>query len=112
MTLTTATHLPSTTSKPLAALLWAARFVAARAIALLQVMKHRREVRTLLELDDRALQDIGLLRNDVMGALAHPVLKDPSIVLLVRSVERRSRVRARTPAPRGVSDRVRAEENC
>jgi uncharacterized protein YjiS (DUF1127 family) len=112
MTVTTATHLPSTTNKPAAALLRAVRFIVGRVVALLQVIKHRREVRTLLELDDRALQDIGLVRNDVMGALAHPVMKDPSIVLLVRSVERRSRVRARALPPRRVSEPVRAEEPC
>ena len=112
MTVTTASHLPGPKNKPMAALLSALRFVVGRVVALLRLVKHRREVRTLLELDDRALQDIGLLRNDVMGALAHPVIKDPSIVLLVRSVERRSRVRARALAPRRVSEPGRVEETC
>ena len=61
---------------------------------------HRSEIRQLLELDDRQLKDIGLLRNDVLGALAQPIVRDPSIALLVRSVERRSRLRNIEPCRR------------
>lgn len=60
-----------------------------QALALVRAVIHRRDVRLLLEMDDRALKDIGLVRNDVLGALAEPLMKDPSTVLLVRSVERR-----------------------
>lgn len=49
---------------------------AARAIA------HRGEVRRLAELDDRALRDIGLVRSDVASALAEPLFRDPSTVLV------------------------------
>jgi uncharacterized protein YjiS (DUF1127 family) len=48
-------------------------------------LKHRREVGRLAELDDRALQDIGLVRSRVDLALAEPYFVDPSAVL-VRSV--------------------------
>jgi uncharacterized protein YjiS (DUF1127 family) len=63
-------------------------------VAVLRAVSHRRDVGRLLELDDRALHDIGLVRTDVLGALAQPLVKDPSTVLLVRSIERRARVRA------------------
>jgi hypothetical protein len=39
------------------------------------------------------LKDIGLTRLDVLGALGEPMFKDPSTVLMIRSVERRSRYR-------------------
>ena len=57
-------------------------------------LKHRGAVRGLADLDERALKDIGLLPSDVHGALAEPFYRDPSTVLLLRSVERRARVRA------------------
>lgn len=73
-----------------------ARWTAAgsRAIA------HRWEVRTLLELDDRALRDIGLARDDVRRALDQPLAKDPSTFLMIRAVDRRSRRRALAPSCR------------
>jgi len=64
-----------------------------RGLALARALRHRGEVRRLAELDERALNDIGLTRLDVVGALAQPIFKDPSTVLMVRSVERRSRSR-------------------
>ena len=63
-------------------------------VAVLRAINHRRDVSRLLEMDDRALKDIGLVRSDVLGALAQPITKDPSTVLMVRSVEHRARVRA------------------
>jgi|tagenome__1003787_1003787.scaffolds.fasta_scaffold18625116_1 uncharacterized protein YjiS (DUF1127 family) len=67
---------------------------AARTVAgFARTIAHRRRVQSLLELDERALKDIGLLRNDVLGALAQPLFTDPSTVLLIRSVERRARAR-------------------
>ncbi|MDB5592613.1 MAG: hypothetical protein JWR86_3138 [Enterovirga sp.] len=62
--------------------------------ALVRVLRHRSAVRRLLELDDRALKDIGLLRGDVLGVLARPLSSDPSAFLLVRAVERRAAGRA------------------
>ena len=53
----------------------------------------RHDVKRLMELDERALNDIGLTRSDVDSALAEPLFRNPSTVLL-RSVERRSRADA------------------
>ncbi len=61
-----------------------------------KALEHRREVRHLAELDERTLKDIGLSRSEVDGALAEPLYRDPSLVL-VRSVERRMRLRAVSP---------------
>ena len=67
---------------------------ALRALAsLARAVRNRREVMHLLELDDRALKDIGLVRNDVAGALDAPLTRDPSVLLRLRSVERRARAR-------------------
>jgi uncharacterized protein YjiS (DUF1127 family) len=57
---------------------------------LARAISDRQDVKRLMELDDRALKDIGLSRSDVDGALAEPLFRNPSAVLL-RSVERRSR---------------------
>ena len=78
----------------------AARFLAAvsqvaRSIfGFVRNIGNRGDVRMLLEMDERGLKDIGLTRSDVLGALAQPMLKDPSKILLVRSVERRASARA------------------
>jgi hypothetical protein len=60
----------------------------------IRAIGNRRDVHLLLEMDERALKDIGLTRHDVLGALANPLLRDPSKILLVRSVERRARSRS------------------
>ncbi len=52
--------------------------------------RHRREIRNLAEFDDRMLSDIGLTRNQVMGALAEPFLRHRA-VHLVRWDEQSSR---------------------
>jgi len=56
-------------------------------ISLAKAFQARREVRNLAEFDERMLKDIGLTRSDVMGALAEPMHRNPSWVL-VRCVER------------------------
>lgn len=89
-----------------------ARFVRSKLVALVRVVAHRRDVRTLLELDERSLRDIGLSRSDVIGALDQPFGVDPSVILTVRSVEQRSRLRraemASRPLTLGSRSRVRA----
>lgn len=85
------------TGTPKAALRGFSRMMAGAARAVLSLgraLAHRRDVQLLLDLDERALKDIGLVRNDILGALAEPLIKDPSTILLVRSVERRARLRA------------------
>lgn len=72
-----------------------------RLVSLWTAVLHRREVVRLLDLDDRQLRDIGLIRNDVLGALAEPITRDLSHLLLDRSSDRMSRVRAIASAPRG-----------
>jgi uncharacterized protein YjiS (DUF1127 family) len=53
--------------------------VAVRAVRLFAAaLKNRNEVRSLHELDDRALKDIGLLRSDIVSALDQPLYRDPS----------------------------------
>ena len=63
----------------------------------LVALKHRHAIKGLAELDERALKDIGLLPSDVHGALAEPFYRDPSTVLLLRSVERRAAKRVLAP---------------
>jgi uncharacterized protein YjiS (DUF1127 family) len=58
--------------------------------AVMTAIRHRHEVKHLAELDDRALKDIGLVRGDVEAALAEPLFRDPSSVL-VRSAHRDAR---------------------
>lgn len=74
----------------------AGRFVRRAAgivVAVVRAIVHRREVTDLLHLDDRQLKDVGLVRGDVLGALAGPLSADPSIILRLRSVDHRARVR-------------------
>jgi len=59
-------------------------------INLFRALKHRREIIQLADFDDHMLKDIGLTRSDVEGALAEPLVHNPSLVL-VRCAERHSR---------------------
>ena len=88
------------------------QFVVLGIRALVRAISHRREVHHLLELDERSLRDIGLVRSDVIGALDQPWVKDPSAILVVRSVSRRSRLRARANAARRLNVRPNAEISC
>jgi uncharacterized protein YjiS (DUF1127 family) len=74
--------------------------------SLARALRHRREVLSLADLDERALKDIGLTRVDVIGALAQPLYKDPSRILQVRSVERRARARTVVVIPEWADERV------
>jgi len=57
-----------------------------------RTIKHRAEVRQLADFDDHMLEDIGLTRGEVDGALDQSIFDNPS-VLLVRSFEHRQRSR-------------------
>jgi uncharacterized protein YjiS (DUF1127 family) len=61
------------------------------------VLKNRREVARLSDLDDRALKDIGLIRSDVQAALAVPLFSDPSHHLMEVAGHKRSPSRAAEP---------------
>lgn len=106
--ITTETH-SSRNSGPTAAVRRVLHSVWLGLTALIRAMIHRRDVRGLLDLDERSLQDIGLSRADVVDALAEPIAKNPSTILLVRSVDRRSRLRALSHAARRVKEPVTTE---
>lgn len=52
-------------------------------------MRHRREIAALLRADASVLRDLGLMPSDVDSALAQPMWRDPSYILLASSAERR-----------------------
>ncbi|HLH89773.1 MAG TPA: DUF1127 domain-containing protein [Xanthobacteraceae bacterium] len=52
--------------------------------------RHRGDFVLLSSLDDRMLRDIGLTRGDLNDALAEPLWRDPTAVLVRRQRERRS----------------------
>jgi uncharacterized protein YjiS (DUF1127 family) len=88
----------------------AARFAAAwtqvlgSTVAVARALLNRRAVAPLLELNDRELRDLGLTRDDLRTALRQPLVRDPSVVLMVRAVDRRSLARAAAaPARRAPS---------
>ena len=92
-TITTASTPFSAASPSAGGMTRLARLVGSWLVATARIAVHRRDVRSLLELDDRCLRDIGLTRGDVVGALSQPFGVDPSSILVVRSVEQRSRHR-------------------
>lgn len=103
MTRSTAPHLaPASPSL----VVRAGRGIVRRILDLARAFRDRQEVKRLVEMDDRALKDIGLLRSDVDGALAEPLFRNPSAVLL-RTVERRSRIDASARATKPVRPVVR-----
>ena len=64
-----------------------------RVAGLAQAFKHRRDAAALASFDDRMLADIGLSRSDLRDALAEPMWRDPTAILVNRADERRIRRR-------------------
>jgi uncharacterized protein YjiS (DUF1127 family) len=64
-----------------------------RVAGLVQAFKHRRDAAALASFDDRMLADIGLSRSDLRDALAEPMWRDPTAILVNRADERRVRRR-------------------
>ena len=60
--------------------------------ALRRIVVNRAQVRTLANLDDRVLHDIGLTRSEVHGTLSTGMFADPSIMLCARDADRRNLV--------------------
>lgn len=58
--------------------------------SLLMCFQRRNMVNQLLGLDDHMLRDMGLSRSDVVDAASEPIWRDPSRLLKVRAVERRT----------------------
>jgi uncharacterized protein YjiS (DUF1127 family) len=68
-------------------------------LGLLRAMRHRAEVRSLVELDEHILRDIGLSRADVLAALAQPPHRDPSRSLDAVCCRARAFANRLRPAP-------------
>ena len=88
------THLSTAAALPSPTLVERAAGVCQRVLDTVRGLRHRRELTQLLDLDDRMLKDIGLVRNEVLGALAAPLSCDPSGLL------RRSRLACGIPQGR------------
>ena len=63
--------------------------VALRVVNFLRAVKARHEMDRLVGFDDRMLADIGLTRGDLRDAVAEPLWRDPTAILVARSRERR-----------------------
>jgi uncharacterized protein YjiS (DUF1127 family) len=66
---------------------------------LIKVVRDRRDILSLAEMDERMLKDIGLSRSDVDEALAEPFYQSPSWVL-VRCMEQKATRPAKVAPPR------------
>jgi uncharacterized protein YjiS (DUF1127 family) len=75
----------------LARLAGAAGTVALRLVEFIRAYGNHRDLQTLANFDDRMLADIGLTRGDVRDAIAEPLWRDPSNILVTRVRERRLR---------------------
>jgi uncharacterized protein YjiS (DUF1127 family) len=63
--------------------------VALRVVNFVRAYLNRRDMQVLAGFDDRMLADIGLTRGDLRDAIAEPLWRDPSHMLVIRSRERR-----------------------
>jgi uncharacterized protein YjiS (DUF1127 family) len=101
--MTTITMTPATAAKAFGRIAEFTGTVALRTVNFVRAYLNRRDVRTLAGFDDRMLADIGLTRGDVRDAVAEPLWRDPTTILVSRVQERRS---ARRPRASRASFRI------
>jgi uncharacterized protein YjiS (DUF1127 family) len=92
----TITMTPSTGAKAFTRIAESAGAVVLRVVDFVRAYLNRRDIHTLAGFDDRMLADIGLTKGDVRDAIAEPLWRDPTAVLVSRVRERRL---ARRPGP-------------
>jgi uncharacterized protein YjiS (DUF1127 family) len=78
--------------------------VALRVVNFLRAVKSRHELEGLVGFDDRMLADIGLTRGDLRDAIAEPLWRDPTAILVARSRERRLARRLQVTSAAGLVD--------
>ena len=77
-------------------------------VALGRAYKNRRDMAILASFDDRMLQDVGLTRGDLRDAVAEPLWRDPTNVLVKRACERRTALRGLRNAVHNLMQRSRS----
>jgi len=87
MTKLTTSVVPVPFAKALAGFATAAARLGNRVVV---AWRHRGDVSMLASFDERMLRDIGLTRSDLNDALAEPMWRDPTAVLVRRQRERRA----------------------
>jgi uncharacterized protein YjiS (DUF1127 family) len=100
--MTMTTTLPAATA--FARFNHAAGTVALRVVNFLRAVKRRHELEGLVGFDDRMLADIGLTRGDLRDAIAEPLWRDPTAILVARSRERRLARRLQVTSAAGLVD--------
>jgi uncharacterized protein YjiS (DUF1127 family) len=100
--MSTITMTPPTAANTLARIAGLAGTVALRIVNIVRAYLNRRDMQVLAGFDERMLADIGLTRSDVRDAVAEPLWRDPTSVLVSRAKERQlSRPRGRGPGRSG-----------
>jgi uncharacterized protein YjiS (DUF1127 family) len=92
MSALTTSALPAVLTQAVAALGATARRVCRQ---LVEAWRRRNDAAVLASFDDYMLRDIGLTRGDLNDALAEPLWRDPTAVLVRRQSERRRAYRCR-----------------
>jgi uncharacterized protein YjiS (DUF1127 family) len=87
---------------PLVRLTHTAGTMALRVVNFLRALKARHQMDGLAGFDDRMLADIGLTRGDLRDAIAEPLWRDPTAILVARSRERRTARRLQVTSADGL----------
>jgi uncharacterized protein YjiS (DUF1127 family) len=87
--MTTITITPPTAARTFARIAALAGTVALRVVNVVRAYLNRRDIQVLAGLDERMLADIGLTKGDVRDAVAEPLWRDPTNLLVNRVRERR-----------------------